>query len=69
MDLVPILVDIQEAKDIIKFTDHPDRLMEQEGEWRDNCMYFQQPFNVNDQTAVIIRKRNELRQQRKSSEY
>ena len=69
MDLVPILVDIQEAKDIIKFTDHPDLFMDQEGEWRDNCMYFQQPFNVNDQTAVIIRKRNELRQQRKSSEY
>lgn len=61
MNLVPILVNIQAAKDMIKLTDHPDRLMEQEGQWRDNCMYFESPAKVDDKTAIIIRKRNELR--------
>lgn len=62
MDLIPILVQIDEARDILKFTDHPERLIDQEGEWRENCMYFDSPLKYDDKFAIIIRNRNELRQ-------
>lgn len=61
MELVPILVTIDAAKEMIRLTDHPDRLMAQEGEWGENNLYFGAPLNLDKKAAIIIRKRNELR--------
>lgn len=62
MDLIPILVNIDAARDTLKCTDHPERLMEQEGEWRNNCMYFNLPLKYDDKAAIILRGHNDIRQ-------